>query len=79
MAEGGLYIITNFYTKEALGTLRPTSSKYIINFSNSTSVEKLDEDNLMIPMHKFEFIDLSELFNTASKNENADNPIFSTG
>ena len=59
--EGGLYIISNFFTKEALGTLRPVSSKIIINFSPSTSVEKIKEDDFMIPFHKFEFVDLSEL------------------
>lgn len=79
MVEGGLYIITNFYTKEALGNLRPTSSKIIINFSNSTTVEKLAEDDFMIPMHKFEFIDLSELLNIAIANEKTENPMFSTG
>lgn len=79
MVEGGLYIITNFYTWEALDTLRPTSSKFVINFSNSTTVEKLEDDDFMIPFHKFEFIDLGELFKIATDNGNVDNPIFSTG
>lgn len=79
MVEGGLYIITNFYTREALGTLRPTLSKFFINFSNSTTVEKLEDDDFMIPFHKFEFIDLGELFKIATDNGNVDNPILSTG
>lgn len=79
MVERGLYIITKFYTRQALGTMKPTSSKFIINFSNSTTVERITDDDFMIPMHKFEFVDLSELFNIANKNGNADNPEFSTG
>ena len=79
MVEGGLYVISNFYTKEAKGNLRPTSSKIIINFSNSTYVEKLAHDDFMIPNHKFEFVDLSDLFRITSGYENPDNPEFATG
>lgn len=78
IVEGGLYIITNFYTREATGTLRPTSSKVIINFSNSTTVEQVEVDDFMIPMHKFEFVDLSELFTVATANVDVENPVFST-
>ncbi|KAL1815654.1 hypothetical protein ACET3Z_018228 [Daucus carota] len=60
--EGCLYVISNFYTKEALGSLKPVSSKYIINFSPSTTVDKLEEVYFMIPIHKFEFIDIGDLF-----------------
>lgn len=79
MEEGGMYVISNFYTKEAKGTLRPTSNKIIINFSNSTTVEKLDHDDFMIPRHKFEFVDLSDLFRIASGYDNAENPELSIG
>lgn len=79
MVEGGLYIFFNFYTKEAMGTLRPTSSEYIINFSNSTTVQKIDQDDFMIPNHKFEFVDLSELFALVSGYENVKKPKLSTG
>lgn len=33
----------------------------------------------MIPMHKFEFVDLSELFSLASSYENPESPTFATG
>lgn len=79
MVEGGIYVITNFYTKEAMSNLRPTSSKIIVNFSNSTTVEKLEDDDFMIPMHKFEFVDLSELLEIAKAYGNDENPTFSTG
>lgn len=77
--EGGLYIISNFYTRKATGTLRPTSSKIIIAFSNTTRVQKVEEDDFMIPRHKFELVDLSELFGIVSKYENPEAPEFSTG
>ena len=73
IVEGGVYVISNFYTREAKGTMKPTSSKYLINFSNSTTVQKLIGDDFMIPIHKFEFVDLGELFNIASEYENPDN------
>ncbi|XP_074351789.1 uncharacterized protein LOC141690933 [Apium graveolens] len=78
IVEGNVYVITNFYTREANGTMKPTSSKYLINFSNSTSVQKLVDDDFMIPRHKFEFVDLGELFSIASGYENAKSPEFAT-
>ena len=77
--EGGLYIITNFYIKDALSSLKPVSSKTIINFSPSTSVEHLTEDDFMIPIHKFEFIDLSDLFSVANSYGAIKNPEYSAG
>ncbi|WOH00604.1 hypothetical protein DCAR_0519972 [Daucus carota subsp. sativus] len=77
--EGCLYVISNFYTKEALGSLKPVSSKYIINFSPSTTVDKLEEDYFMIPIHKFEFIDLGDLFGLVSSYTNTEFPDYSTG
>ncbi|XP_017227814.1 uncharacterized protein LOC108192575 [Daucus carota subsp. sativus] len=76
--EGCLYVISNFYTKEALGSLKPVSSKYIINFSPSTTVDKLEEDYFMIPIHKFEFIDLGDLFGLVSSYTNTEFPDYST-
>lgn len=62
-----------------MGSLRPTSSKILINFSNSTHVEKLVTDDFMIPMNKFEFTDLGDLFSVVSGYENADSPPLATG
>lgn len=79
MEEGGLYIISNFYTKEALGSLKPVSCKNLINFSPSTTVEKLEDDDFMIPAHKFEFIDLGDLYGIANSYTNTDFPDYSAG
>lgn len=79
MVEGGVYVMSNFYTKTATGSLRPVSSTILINFSHSTYVEKLNEDDYMIPTHKFEFVDLGHLFNLASSYTNPDAPEFLTG
>ncbi|KAL1805562.1 hypothetical protein ACET3Z_028630 [Daucus carota] len=78
IVEGGLYILSNFFTREALGSLKPVSSKIIINFSPATSVELVPEDDFMIPFHKFEFVDLSELFSLASSYANPKTPDYST-
>uniref|UniRef100_A0A161ZNE1 Replication protein A 70 kDa DNA-binding subunit B/D first OB fold domain-containing protein n=1 Tax=Daucus carota subsp. sativus TaxID=79200 RepID=A0A161ZNE1_DAUCS len=66
IVEGGLYILSNFFTREALGSLKLVSSKIIINVSLATSVELIPEDDFMILFHKFEFVDLSELFSLAN-------------
>ena len=62
VVEGGVHVITNFYTKEALGSLRPTSAGVVINFSNSTTVGKIETDEYMIPINEFEFSDLTDLY-----------------
>ena len=72
-------MISNFYTKEALGNLKPVTSDILINFSQSTTVEKVEEDDFMIPKYKFEFVDLSDLLSVASANEGVEFPEFSTG
>ncbi|KAK1360539.1 hypothetical protein POM88_045013 [Heracleum sosnowskyi] len=76
--EGSIYVISNFYTKEATGSCRPVSSKILINFSPSTTVQKLTEDDFMIPLHKFEFVDLGDLFSMATKCPNDEYPEYST-
>lgn len=79
IVEGNIYVMSNFYTKEATGSLKPVSSRFLINFSPSTTVQKLTEDDFMIPLHKFEFVDLGDLFSIASKTPNDEFPEFSTG
>lgn len=79
LMEEGLNIISNFYTNEATGILRPTTSKIIINFSNSTIVQKLPAGDFLIPNHKFEFIDLGDLFRVVNVYENQNTLEFSTG
>ncbi|KAL8156011.1 hypothetical protein AgCh_001177 [Apium graveolens] len=74
IVEGGVFVFSNFYTKEALGSLRPVSSKFCINFSPSTNVERV-EDDFMIAMHKFEFVDLSDLFAVVNAYEKTVLPI----
>ncbi|XP_074352767.1 uncharacterized protein LOC141691916 [Apium graveolens] len=77
IVEGGVFVISNFYTKDALGSLRPVSSKFCINFSPSTNIER-DEDDFMIATHKFEFVDLSDLFVVVNAYEKPDSPDYST-
>ncbi|KAL8132901.1 hypothetical protein AgCh_008396 [Apium graveolens] len=74
--EGGIYVLFNFYTKEPFGSLKPVSSKILINFSPTTSVERVDDD-IMISNNKFEFVDLSELLAVASTNGDSEFPEYS--
>lgn len=73
-----VYVISNIYAKEALGSLKPVSSKFFINFSPSTIIERVEEDT-MISNHKFEFVDLSDLFSVASAYVNTEFLDYSTG
>ena len=59
--------------------MRPTNSNVIINFSNSTTVQKLAGDDFMIANHKFEFVDLGGLLRIATKYEEEKVQPFSTG
>ncbi|XP_074337283.1 uncharacterized protein LOC141674478 [Apium graveolens] len=54
LVEGGVYVISNFHVREALGSLRPTHSRIMIQFSQLRTIEKIDVDDFMIPLHKFE-------------------------
>ncbi|XP_074327802.1 uncharacterized protein LOC141665716 [Apium graveolens] len=62
--DGALYVITNFHTKEAKENLKPVSTKILINFSHSTTVERVLEDDFVIPRHKFKFVDLGDLLSS---------------
>lgn len=59
--------------------MRPVSSNILINFSQSTSIQKITADDFMIPLHKFEFVDLGDLFSLASSYAEPDSPDYSTG
>ena len=77
--EGELYIISNFHAKEALGSLKPVSSRNIMNFPPSTTVEKIEENDFMIPNHKFEFVDLGDLSAIVTSYTNPEYPEFFVG
>ncbi|KAL8133213.1 hypothetical protein AgCh_008610 [Apium graveolens] len=64
--------------KEALGSARPTHSRIMIRFSQLTTIEKIDVDDFMIPLHKFEIGDMNNLFCAASEHGDNHIPPFST-
>lgn len=66
--EGGVYVIQDFAVKDATGVLKPVSSTYTIRFNNGTNIESTF-DNSMIPMHKYEFLDLADLHTKAAMYE----------
>lgn len=71
IVEDRVYILSNFYTKEVLETLKLVSSRFIINFSHLITTEPVDDD-IMISNHKFEFVDMSDLFVVAQANGDAE-------
>lgn len=76
--EGGVYVVDNFSIKDVVGTLKPVSNDINLRFSVATRFQPcLDE--LIIPHHKFEFMDLGDLFAEASRLGEKENPEFATG
>ncbi|KAK1370308.1 hypothetical protein POM88_036400 [Heracleum sosnowskyi] len=61
LEEGEIYIITNFTVKSAFGKLRPVSSKMAISFTNATEVVHVQENDPLLAMNKFEFVELEDL------------------
>lgn len=76
--EGGVYVVKNFIVRDAVGSLKPVSSDLCIKCTNATKFEPLG-DELIIPLHKFEFLDLGDLFIEASRLNEKENPEFATG
>lgn len=61
--EGNLYEITNFVVRQATGALKPVSSTTCIVLTQSTIAEQILNDAITpIPMHKFELVELEELY-----------------
>lgn len=60
---GGVYYITNFRVSAAIGVFRPVRCDNCIHFIPSTMVHLDPHDDFIIPMHKFELIPLSDLYN----------------
>lgn len=67
--EGRLYEISDFFAKEATGTMRPVSSNICIYFHDDTIVVPVAEGVVNIPMHKFEFVDFKHIQNYATNYE----------
>lgn len=78
VVEGGVYIVKNFTVKDTIGTLKPLSSNICLRFSNATKFEAC-VDELIIPLYKFEFLDLGDLFIEASRVGEKENPEFALG
>ena len=79
IVEGGLYLISNFYIQEFVGSSRPTNSKIVIRLCDFTTVEKIDYDDQRIPFNKFDYVAMGELFRIANETANVDTTDFSTG
>ncbi|KAL1802772.1 hypothetical protein ACET3Z_031419 [Daucus carota] len=58
--------------------VKPVSTKTLINFSNSTRVKKIENDDFIIPMHKFELVGMGDLLKIAKSYNNAEQPEFGT-
>ena len=60
VVEGKVYSVENFQVRDTIGKLRPVSTKFCIRLLNSSVIEEV-EDDAMIPMYKFEFMDMGDL------------------
>ena len=78
VVEGNVYVIENFQVRDSTGKLKPVSNKLCIRLLSSTII--IDQPNdLLIPVHKFEFMDLGDLSEEAKKIVGDENPEFAIG
>lgn len=77
--EGNIYDLQHFVTTAATGTLRPVSSNMSIIFSIFTTVQPVPLEASTIPRHKFEVVELSDLYNFPRFYAAADTPLYSIG
>ena len=61
--EGGLYQIINIRVREAVDPYKPVQNSRMISLLPSTVINLYEDDNLMIPFHKFELTPLVDLSN----------------
>ena len=70
--EGGVYIIESFQVRDTYGRLRPLSIKIDLRFLNSTKIQAVEED-IMIPKHKFEIMEVGDLIEQGGRSEADEN------
>lgn len=78
VVEGGVYIVQNFIIRDVAGNLKPVSSDICLRFTNASNFAACADD-LIIPLHKFEFFDLADIFTEASKLGENENPEYAIG
>lgn len=61
VVEGNVYMIETFNVRDPGGNLKPVSSDNNVRCTNEITFRPCPDD-LMIPLHKFEFLDLGDLF-----------------
>ncbi|KAL1824043.1 hypothetical protein ACET3Z_010821 [Daucus carota] len=73
VVEGKVYVVQNFQVRDALGRLRPVANKLCIRLLSTTVIEEHPND-VMIPLHKFELMDVGDLVEESKKTKNDENP-----
>ncbi|KAL1826798.1 hypothetical protein ACET3Z_005210 [Daucus carota] len=75
VVEGNVYVTENFQVRETIGKLKPVSTRLCIRLLSSTVIEPV-EDDVMIPKHKFEFMDMGDLLFECQRLTENQNPEF---
>lgn len=78
VVEGNVYVTENFQVRETIGKLKPVSTRLCIRLLSSTVIEPV-EDDVMIPKHKFEFMDMGDLLFECQRLTENQNPEFAYG
>lgn len=78
VAEGKVYVVENFQVRDTIGKLKPVSTKLCLRLLNSTTIKEVEED-VMIPKHKFEFMDMGDLLEECDRLSENQNPEFAYG
>lgn len=77
--EGNIYVMKNFVTRVASRTLRPVSFNISILLTNLTTINHCPLNTPTIPRHKFEIVELDEIYNIASSYDPVEIHVYTIG
>ena len=67
LQEGQLYALSNFQVDTCNATYRPVHAEKKIIFLLTTKIKELEETEISIPSHKFEFVDYHNILQRFNK------------
>ncbi|WOG93005.1 hypothetical protein DCAR_0312284 [Daucus carota subsp. sativus] len=74
--EGGMYIIENFMTRAAIGTLRPVTSDVCIILNESSIVTNIPLEIVRFPRYKFEITEIGDIYSVARNLDPGQPPVY---
>lgn len=74
-----MYIIENFMTRAAIGTLRPVTSDVCIILNESSIVTNIPLEIVRFPRYKFEITEIGDIYSVARNLDPGQPPVYALG